>query len=361
MNLFFDLCASKRFYDCDSWVKQGEPSMRRLLAVLLTVVAILAAGWLALRRPDVPFTTLEAAYANAQSEFLIGAEGRRIHYRDQGNPDGPVLVMVHGFSASLHTWEPWVRELDPTYRILTLDLPGHGLTRGFPLEEIDVEGFMAAVRAVTARAGVDEFTLIGSSMGGYTAWNYALTYPGDLDGLVLVGASGWPASREEASEQPLIFKLLENPLARTLLRDLDMTSMIRDGLEDSFVDTSLVTEEMVQRYATLARAPGHREALLHIITDQEDRVVATPEKLERIEVPTLVLHGREDRLVPVSGGKAFAQAIPGAELTVYEAVGHLPQEEIARRSARDLAAFLERRVLADTREVAGESEPAGSN
>ena len=332
--------------------------MRRFLAVLLTIVAILAAGWLALRRADIPFTTLETAYANAQSQYLVGEDGRRIHYRDQGAPDGPALVMVHGYSASLHTWEPWAHMLGDEYRIITLDLPGHGLTRGFPLEDVNTDGFVAAVHAVTRALDVDEFTLIGSSMGGHTAWNYALAHPDQLEGLVLVGASGWPETDEEAADQPFIFKLLENPLARTALRDLDMTSMIRDGLEDSFVDTSLVTDEMVQRYAALARAPGHRDALLHIITRRDARDVASDEKLSVINTPTLILHGDQDALVPVSGGRSFASAIRGSELVVYSNVGHLPQEEIAVRSAGDLRRFLNGHVYLDAREVAGDLVPS---
>lgn len=332
--------------------------MRRFLAVLLTLVAILAAGWLALRRPDIPFNTLENAYANAQSQFLAASEGRRVHFRDEGNVDGPALVLVHGFSASLHTWEPWVDALEDEYRIVSLDLPGHGLTRGFALDEMDMDGFGEVIDAVVDTVGLDSFTLVGSSMGGHAAWTYALEQGQRLDALVLVGAAGWPADGDQ--DTPLILRLMENPLARGVISDLDMSALIRSGLEDSFVNTDLVTDEMVQRYVSLSRAPGHRTALLHILANHEGRSPATAGKMAEIEVPTLVMHGRQDNLVPAEGGEAFARTIPGAALIIYEDVGHLPQEEIPHRSAADLDAFLES-VHEPAREIASDSTAAGSN
>ncbi|MEO0465036.1 MAG: alpha/beta hydrolase [Pseudomonadota bacterium] len=318
--------------------------MRRLFAVILTFVAVFGAGWLSLRRPDIPFDTLETAYATPQSQYFVLGEGRKVHYRDQGNPDGDVLVMVHGFAASLHTWQPWVRELESTYRIITIDLPGHGLTRGFDLEQIDIDGFIWVVDQLTEALEIDRFTLVGSSMGGHTAWSYAVEHGEKLDGLVLVGAAGWPNSPEEDESGALVFRLLEFPVARSILKDLDVTAMIRSGLEDSFVDDEFVSEDMVQRYAALNRAPGHRAAILHISGTTEDRPMANAQVLAGLSMPVLVIHGRSDNLVPVRHGDEFARAIPDARLLIYEDAGHLPHEEVAVRSAGDLRAFLNDRV-----------------
>ena len=100
-----------------------------VLWLLAALVVLLVIGWFALQRPDTPYATLEATYANAESQFMDLPGGVRVHYRDEGNAAGPTLVLVHGFSASLHTWEPWVARLGGDYRIISLDLPGHGLTR----------------------------------------------------------------------------------------------------------------------------------------------------------------------------------------------------------------------------------------
>lgn len=323
---------------------------RRLLSVLLVILVLAAVGWLAMRRADIPYDTLETLYASEQSEFLTLPDGVKLHYRDEGNPDGPVLVLVHGFSASLHTWEPWVERLGDDYRVISLDLPGHGLSRTPELEKMDPAHFADAVADATQMMGTESFTLVGNSMGGATAWQFALKHPERLDGLVLVAASGWPDESGE-DRPPLVFRLLANPVGRAVLKDLDTSGLVRDGLENSFVDASLVTDAMVDRYVFLSRAPGHRDGIIALVTGGDERQVATAEALAAIKVPTLILQGEEDNLVPASGAEKFAAAIPDAELVIYESVGHLPQEEIADRSAADLQDFLARRVDAEAPEA----------
>ena len=331
--------------------------MRRFLAVALTVVAILGAGWLAVRVPELPYETLEQVYASEESEFVTLENGTRIHFRDEGNPDGEALVLVHGFAASLHTWSEWIELLARDYRLVSLDLPGHGLSRGFPLEEVGTLGFIGSIDTVADAVGLDDFTIVGSSMGGAAAWAYALEHPGRVEGLVLVGAAGWPPTPEEMEEAPVVFKMMRHGAVRSILKDIDVSSMIRSGLEDSFVDTSLVTDAMVERYASLARGRGHRAALLHLLSGEADRLDATSDLMAEIDVPTLVLHGREDKLIPVRNGTRFAEAIAGAELVIFENVGHLPQEEIARESAAALAAFLESTVHATDVSTVSATQP----
>jgi pimeloyl-ACP methyl ester carboxylesterase len=325
---------------------------KSLVVIIVTLAIILAAGWFVLRRPDIAFDRLESLYANAESKFMPMGESGRIHYRDVGPRDAPILVLVHGFSASLHTWEPWVSDLRQDYRVVSLDLPGHGLSGCLDVAETGVPQFIDVIDHVTEELGIEHFTLVGNSMGGHTAWNYALAHPEKLDGLVLVDASGWPKSDEEDESSPIVFKLLANPLARSVMKDLDMSGLIRSGLEDSFVDQSLVTDGMVQRYAALGRAPCHREAILNLMTDRSGRIGASDAGLAPIKTPTLILQGEEDNLVPAEHGKKFNAAINGSELKLYANVGHLPQEEATGHSLADLRAFLSSRVYVPV--VAGE-------
>lgn len=316
----------------------------RFLAVLITLGVILFAGWMTLRRDDISYDRLEKIYASADSRYLALGEDVRIHFRDLGPRDAPVIVLVHGFSASLHTWEPWVTDLRRDHRVISLDLPGHGLSRCIDNDEIGMAQFVDVIDRLTRALKVERFTLIGNSMGGAAAWNYALSHPDRLDALVLVDASGWPQTGEDGKGRPLVFRLLDIPLARAAMKDLDLSSLIRSGLQDSFADPAFVTDEMVDRYASLARAPCHREALLSLSAGRDSRSPATAERLSAIAAPTLVMHGAEDNLIPASHGERFAAAIPGAELKLYPDVGHLPQEEIAAQSVADLRAFLNARV-----------------
>jgi len=314
---------------------------RRFLVVLLTIGVILTAGWYALQRGDIGYDRLEIVYANSDSRILPLENGLRVHYRDTGPRNAPVIVLVHGFSASLHTWEAWTANLKRDYRVISLDLPGHGLTNCAEEGRIGTKQFIETVDSVTRALNIDKFTLAGNSMGGGVAWNYALAHPERLDALVLVDASGWPESTADEKSDPLVFKLLANPVARNLMKNLDMTMLVRAGLRDSFADPELATDAMVERYTALARAPCHRDAILTLSAGRSANTPATKQTLAAIKVPTLVLHGEKDNLIPVEAGHKFAEAIPGAQLITYPDAGHLPQEELASESVADLRAFLD--------------------
>lgn len=314
--------------------------MKRLLVVLVTVAIILTAGWLMLRRPDISYNTLESVYSKSNSRYLKSGSQIELHFTDTGPRDAPILVLVHGYSASLNTWDAWVRNLRKDYRVIRLDLPGHGLSRCVDNDEIGIEQFIASIDRVTHSLDVDQFTLVGSSMGGHTAWAYALAHPDRLDGLVLVDAAGWLSAPGEDDKDPVIFKLLRNGFARNVMKDLDMSALIRSGLENSFADPKLVTDEMVERYSAMSRAPCHREALLKIMSGTTLRVPASKERLSAITVPTLILHGDTDNLIPVAHAEKFADAIPGSKLIIYPETGHIPQEEQPVASVEDFRAFL---------------------
>ena len=315
--------------------------MKRLsLILVLALVALLATTWLVLRRGDIPYDRLEARYATQASQFMTLQDGLKIHYTDTGTPDRPVIVLVHGFSASLHTWNDWVEDLSQDYRVITLDLPGHGLSRAEPPELATIPRFVACVDALVQALGVERFTLAGNSMGGNTAWQYALTYPERLEGLILVAASGWSEGNASDEDDPLMFRLLRHPVARIVLKDLDMTRLARKILADSYVDQSFVTDATVERYVDLSRAPGHRETLLAILSGSREKLTA--ERLAPLQIPVLILWGAEDNLVPASHADKFASALPQADKIIYPDIGHLPQEEHAAVSIADVRAFMNR-------------------
>ncbi len=316
--------------------------MGRLGRIALIVVALIAvvlvAAYLALLRPDIPYATLEAKYADAASRYMDLPGGLHVHYRDQGNPAGPPVVMVHGFSASLQAWAPWVARLGRDYRIVTLDLPGHGLTRAPAGYRASIDGYADLVDEVAGRLKLGPYVVVGNSMGGGVAWDDVPRHGADVRGLVLVDAAGWPSDTRN-DKAPLIFKLMRNPLARALLRDLDTRPLAKSALEAAYIDRSVVTPALVDRYVDLARAPGHRDILLTI--QESSRTPVTADTFRAFRVPTLVMHGEMDTLVPLADGRAFAAAIPGAKLVTYPAVGHVPMEQIPDRSAADLKAFLD--------------------
>jgi pimeloyl-ACP methyl ester carboxylesterase len=309
--------------------------LRGLGVALLLIVVLATAGWFLLQRPDIPYATLEQRYGYADSRYMDLPGGLRAHYRDLGPRGAPAIVLVHGFSASTHAWDAWARALAGDYRVVVLDLPGHGLTRAPEGYAAGRDGFGAVVDEVTGRLGLIRFTLGGNSMGGGVAWAYALDHADKVERLVLVDAAGWPMTRKGGAS---IFAIMRDPLGRALLRDIDARPLVAQGLRAAYLDPKLVTPALVDRYADLARAPGHRDILLGLQTGP--RREATAADLSRIHVPTLVMFGQEDRLIPAADGRKFHKAIPGATLILYPGVGHVPMEQIPDRSAADLKAWL---------------------
>lgn len=321
----------------------------RLFGALLGLIGLLAlvvtGGYFALKRADIPYETLAATYESSASRYEDLPGGVRMHYRDEGlqTPDAPTLLLVHGFAASLQTWEPWVAQLGGEYRIVSIDLPGHGLTVAPAGYSPSMRAFRDSVTAFAEARALSHFTIIGNSMGGNVAWEYAVAHPEQIDALVLVDSSGWPASDAGAGNEPLVFKLLGNPVTANLLRDIDATQLTRRGLIDAFPQhPELVTDAMVRRYTELARGPGHRAMLVELSLDRDGRDPATAERLAPLAAPTLILQGALDVLVPAAHARQFDDAIPNSDLVIFEDVGHVPQEEIPEQSAAAVRDFLTR-------------------
>lgn len=312
----------------------------------LKSLAVLAAGLFALTLAgcarDIPYETLKSKYANPASRFVTLENGVSVHYRDQGRPDGPPVVLVHGFAANLDTWEPWVTRLGDTYRVVTLDLPAHGLTVTPPGYQMSTAGQVEVIDQLTRKLGLGPFVLGGNSMGGGASWNFALSHPDRLRGLVLVASVG-PRPPAEASAPlregpPAVFRIMANPVGRAALRSLNPRPLAEPGLKRAYVDESLVTPALVDRYVDLALAPGRREMVL---AGRRGPPNASPEAVKGVAVPTLVMHGEKDVVVPPAVGRRLAELIPGARLIVYPDAGHVPMEQIPDRSAADVRAFIE--------------------
>ena len=314
--------------------------MLKIAAMLLGVtIVVLAIAWLELRGPDIPYETLEDKYTDSASHFVDLPGGLHVHYRDEGDPNRPLLVLLHGFGDSFTSWDGWVPELKGRFRLIRLDFPGHGLTRapeGFVLR--DNAGLADFVDVFAATLALPKFAVAGNSMGGGVAWQLAVRHPERINALILVDAAGFPNEKPPA-KIPLAFKILRYPIGRIILRNIDNRPLIEQGLKTDVYDQAVITPAFVDRWAEFQRAPGHRAILMSINLGAQAR--ATPALLGTIKVATLILHGENDLLIEPASAHKFAAAIPGAKLLLYPQVGHLPQVEIPARSAADVAEFLQ--------------------
>ena len=308
-------------------------------AVLAGIVLLLIIVWVAMQRADIPYAKLEAKYGTAASRYVDLPGGIHMHYQDQGNPKGPTLVLVHGFFVNLDTWQPWVKRLGNDYRIITLDLPGHGLTRAPKGYHPSRSGYVQTLDDFVSAEHLGKFTLGGSSMGGDIAWRYAVAHGDKLNGLILVDAAGWPDPRPQG-DQVKATKALSSPLGRFLATHLDATKKVREAMLLAYANPKFVTEEQVAKFTELNRAPGHRAAIVDLATDGGKDGFATPDALAAITVPTLILEGDKDQLVPPVNASKFASAIKGSRLILYPGLGHVVQEEDPDKTAADVRAFL---------------------
>ncbi|NWH08745.1 MAG: alpha/beta fold hydrolase [Alphaproteobacteria bacterium] len=309
---------------------------RILLGFVGLLVALIAGAFIFLSDPDVPRDVLVAKYAGPPSQFLTLPAGATVHYRDQGSRTGPVLILVHGSNDSLLTWEKWAAILGDEFRVISLDLPSHGLTVKVPGDDYSQKGLADFVLALADALQVETFAIAGNSLGGAVAARLAGEHPERVTKLILIDAGGmFPPGKREI---PLGFQLMRTPVVRELFRFFTPRSLFESGLTSLYVNDALVTPELVDRYWELNRAPGNREAGIDRASEPLDEWIAG--NLARITAPTLILWGREDRLTPLSIGEAYRDGLPRAQMIVYDDAGHLPQEEIAARTAGDARAFL---------------------
>ncbi len=287
---------------------------------------------------EIPFAELRADFALPASATFEAAPGVNVHFTDEGPRDASAIILVHGFAASVHAWRPWVERLKSDYRVIAIDLPGHGLTETPPGYQATLEGNAALVDALAERRGVGHFVLAGNSMGGAVSLAYAMAHPDKLDGLVLVDAAGWPGDAKRGGP-PAFVGLFNNGFGRLLIKLINPHLFATGGLKSAYVEEALVTDSLVNRYVSFAMGEGHRDVLL------TQRSQASPpwtvDSFRRIDVPTLVMVGEKDTLIPPADAQAIANAIPKAYLVTYPEGGHLPMEQLPDETVRTLRAFID--------------------
>jgi pimeloyl-ACP methyl ester carboxylesterase len=309
--------------------------LKALLGLVLLAVVVVAGGVAAAWAPDRPVESLTARWAPAPSQFIT-VQGMQVHLRDEGPKDDPEpIVLLHGTSASLHTWDGWAAELKSQRRVIRLDLPGFGLTGPTPDGDYHLVRYTSFMKDVLDHLGLKQVVLGGNSFGGNVAWLTAQANPDRVSKLVLVDASGYPY---KAASVPIGFKLAQIPALRPLLANVLPRSMIESSVRNVYGDPAKVTPELIDRYYEITLRQGNRDAL-------GARFKQSPggehvELIKQIRQPTLILWGSQDRLIPPDNAEHFKQDIVGSQLVVFDGLGHVPQEEGPARTVAALKTFL---------------------
>ena len=313
--------------------RRSEAPPRRWPLYALFAAGVLAGVALWAYAPSLPAETLIARYANDRSHF-IDVGGVRAHVRNQGNPAGVPMLLIHGSNGSLQVWESWAQELGADARVISVDLPGHGLTGTWPRDEYTVEAYADFIEVLIDNLHLDKVVLVGHSLGGAVAWTFAATRPDRVIQLVLVDSAGYPRQDDEV---PLMTRLARTPVLGDIGIYFKPESLVRRSLRDAYADPAQATPERIKRMAELQRFPVNREATLQRARTQEP---LDPTPLRRMDVPTLILWGGKDRWVPAADAFRFQNDIKGATLEIFGSLGHNPMEEDPKATAAAVAAVI---------------------
>jgi pimeloyl-ACP methyl ester carboxylesterase len=294
-------------------------------ALLLLAICALA---LWLYAPDKPRAALEAAYPG---EYRSVA-GVRVRFMDTGPRSAPAVLLLHGFGASLDTWEPWAKLLSARYRVIRLDLPGFGLTGPDPTGDYSDARTLAVIAGLMDQLGVQNAGFIGNSLGGRFAWEFAARYPARVNRLVLISPDGFASPGFEYGKAP------EVPLMLEAMPWVGPRSLVRANLAPAYANEKALTEQTLDRYRDMLLAPGVRRAIL----DRTRQTVLTDpsERLSSIAAPTLLLWGEKDAMIPVSNAADYQRLMPNATLVRLPGLGHVPFEEDPVRALVPVEKFL---------------------
>lgn len=302
-----------------------------LLGLLGLVAAVIAVFY----EPDLPLDVLKARYANGASRF-VSVRGLSVHYRDEGPvADSLPVVLLHGTGASLLTWEGWVRELVATHRVVRLDLPGYGLTGPSAGHDYSANFYTEFLDEFFQKTGIARCHLGGNSLGGGIAWRYALAHPGRVRSLVLVDAGAYPLPPKES---PLAFRLARVPGLSGLLTNVTPRFVVAQSVRQVYADPRRVSDSLVNQYFDLARRAGNRAAFIRRM--QRFAPDSAWRNIPTLRLPTLVIWGGQDRLIPVENAQRFHRDLPNDTLVIFPDAGHVPMEERPAETVRVVREFL---------------------
>jgi pimeloyl-ACP methyl ester carboxylesterase len=276
---------------------------------------------------------------------MIEVDGLKVHYKETGPQDAPVLLLLHGFGSSLQTWDDWSVKSDKKYRVIRLDLPGFGLTGVSPIHDYSEECDVAFLTHFSNRLGLNKFSVIGHSMGGKMAWSLAAAQPERVQALVLMAPDGFPEAKDIGTrpyEAPAIMGIMG---IMGIIKYVLPKYLVRKSIEPAFADAHALNDALVDRYYDMLRAPGVRGAILErgnqtIYTDPVPR-------LKKITAPTLLIWGEQDQMIPKSNAQKYSGVLSNSTTVFVPNLGHLLQEEQPEKGLMAVMKFLDDQHLSN--------------
>jgi pimeloyl-ACP methyl ester carboxylesterase len=276
----------------------------------------------------------------------LSIHGHDLAYRSAG--EGPVVLLIHGMAGSATTWKHVMPLLAEHFTVIAPDLPGHGASDK-AVGDLSLGAFASTLRDLLVALGHERATVVGQSLGGGIAMQLAYQYPERCERLVLVGSGGL------GSEVNFLLKALSLPGSELVLQ-VACSPGVRDTVDRvGRVATSLglhaapATAELWRSYRSLGDASTRRAFLrtLRSVIDRGGQAVSASDRLHlAAEMPSLIVWGDADPIIPVEHARAAHEAIPGSRLEIFEDVGHFPHCEAPMRFVQVLTEFIEETIPA---------------
>ena len=300
-----------------------------LLIAALTLMSLKLQWW------SPSQSSLERRYGRPTSRFIT-VERTRLHFLDEGPPDAPLIVVLPPHWGCFAAWDQWVPAFTDAYRVIRLDLPGHGLSGRVPSGDYSMDMYVHLLHETVDQLDIKSFALVGTSFSGVVAFRYAARFSGSLNALILCNASGLPRSSNTSPNQApphVIDKLLYHHYRRKTFIEWKLKSLMSNQVG--------VTPEKVRLYTDMNNCKGRiweeRERLQHYDVGDPKTVLA------QIQVATLIQWSSESLyLTPEDAGTFYTYLANAPKRKhLYPNAGHLIVEDIPEQLAKDARGFLD--------------------
>ena len=304
------------------------------IAVILGIVLLFYSMIkLDIRYPsDISKESIEAKYLLESSDF-IEIDGVNIHFAIDGS--GPDLLLLHANYANLIDWNPWVNLLKDHYRVIRIDIPGHGLTAADPSNDYSMQRTIFLLEGFLNAFEIQKLSIAGASLGGTIGLHYTRRNPEKVENLILVSPGALNPrirGRNEPVKLPKPFEIIAYFTPRLITE-----SLLRGG----FGDPENVTEELIDRWYDLLLREGQRDAQIarvnQYVSGDIDQV------LSEVRAPALIMWGKKNNVVPVDLAYEMKDMMKNSlriEMIIYESGGHQLVQELGIQTGKDALQYL---------------------
>ena len=307
-----------------------------VLGVILTFILI---GPFLIPVPPLEDTVPAEQLADPDSKF-IEVNGLNVHYKTFGQGE-PVFILLHGFGASLFSWHAVTTPLAEYGTVIAYDRPAFGLTER-PMEwegesPYSPQSQVELVIGLMDALGIEKAILVGNSAGGTISMQTALQYPERVHALILVDPAVYAGGGAPAWTRPILNTPQMNRVGPLISRQLQAHGP--DFIELAWHDPSKITPEIMAGYQKPLKAENWDKALWYLTVSSRESGLA--ERVGELTLPTLVITGDDDRIVPTEQSLRLADELPNTQLVVIPQCGHLPHEEHPDLFMQAVTDFLE--------------------